>query len=69
MNEFGDTIASKRRGMDLSLQQAADLLGTTKPHLWELEKGRTRNPTAFLLNSFRAEYKISAKRLLDLLDS
>lgn len=66
---FGDLIEQKRKDLDLSLQKAADRLGITKTHLWELEKGKQFNPGVKLLNAFRQEYSLSAKKLLDALDS
>ena len=42
MSEF---IAQRRAALGLSLQDVADRAGCTKSHIWEIEKGRTRNPT------------------------
>lgn len=34
-----------REQRDLSLQAVADRAGLSKSHVWELEQGRSRNPT------------------------
>lgn len=41
-----------------SLAEAARRIGTTKTHLWELEKGRANNPTLFLLKKLLDYYCI-----------
>lgn len=42
---FKKTIAAARAESGFSLQQVADLAGITKSHLWDLEQGRSVNPT------------------------
>ena len=49
LNDFGPLIAAERKRHDLGLQGAAELIGCTKNHLWQLEHGKTRNPTIKLL--------------------
>ena len=43
------TIASRmaalRASRNLSLQAVADRAGLSKTHIWDLERGRSRNPT------------------------
>ncbi len=48
-----------------SLQQAADSLGITKTHIWELEKGKSSNPTAELLKKLADYYKVTVDFLID----
>jgi len=38
-------IANERATLGLSLQEVADRAGITKSHMWELEQGRSVNPT------------------------
>jgi DNA-binding XRE family transcriptional regulator len=38
-------IANERATLGLSLQEVADRAGITKSHMWELEHGRSVNPT------------------------
>lgn len=42
---IGPFIAKRRAQLGLSLEALAERAGTTKSHIWELEKGRARNPT------------------------
>jgi transcriptional regulator with XRE-family HTH domain len=37
--------AALREQHDLSLQEVADRAGLSKSHVWELEQGRSKNPT------------------------
>ncbi|MCM0751990.1 hypothetical protein DEA98_14045 [Brucella pseudogrignonensis] len=45
----GETISKRmkdlRKQHKLSLQQVADRAGTSKSHIWEMENGRSKNPT------------------------
>lgn len=38
-------IAAEREHQGLSLQELADRSGITKSHMWEIEQGRSVNPT------------------------
>jgi DNA-binding XRE family transcriptional regulator len=40
-------IANERAALGLSLQEVADRAGITKSHMWELEQGRSVNPTVW----------------------
>lgn len=42
---LGQEIAAARTRNRMSLQEVADAAGFTKSHIWELEQGRSRNPT------------------------
>lgn len=42
---MGDFIKSRRDSLGLSLDEVAVRAGCTKSHIWELEKGRSKNPT------------------------
>lgn len=42
---LGEEIAAARKRARMSLQDVADASGFTKSHVWELEQGRSRNPT------------------------
>ena len=44
------TIASARADFGLSLQDLADRAGITKSHLWDLEQGRSVNPTVLTIH-------------------
>jgi len=45
ISHIGPFIAERRAELSLSLEEVAERAGTTKSHIWELEKGRSRNPT------------------------
>lgn len=42
-----------------SLQAVADALGVSKPHVWELEKGKTKNPSLELLKKLAEYYDVT----------
>lgn len=46
---LGEEIARARQHARLSLQEVADRSGFTKSHVWELEQGRSRNPTVGMI--------------------
>lgn len=48
-----------------SLQATADAVGITKTHIWELEKGKSSNPTAELLGRLAAHFEVTVDFLLD----
>lgn len=48
-----------------SLQQTADTIGITKTHIWELEKGKTSNPSAELLRKLADHFKVTVDYLID----
>ena len=47
----------------VSLQTVADAVGATKPHVWELEKGKTKNPSLELLKQFSRFYGVTIEHL------
>lgn len=42
-----------------SLQQVADAVGASKPHIWELETGRSTNPSLDLLTKLAKHFSVS----------
>lgn len=42
---LGEEIRAARERTSMSLQEVADASGYTKSHVWEIEKGRARNPS------------------------
>lgn len=49
-----NNIKSMRKNLSLTLQDVADAVGSTKPHIWAIENGKSKNPTISLA------YKISS---------
>lgn len=52
------TIAGHRSDLGLSLQDLATRAGITKAHLWDLEQGRSVNPTIQTLAGLAAALAI-----------
>lgn len=48
-----------------SLQQVADAVGVSKAHIWELEKGSSKNPGIELLTKLASHFKVSIAFLTD----
>lgn len=63
MSKFGDYIKSVREESDLSLQDVADRAGLTKAYLWELEQGRSNNPTAETIVRLAFAFDTEASKL------
>jgi len=47
-----------------SLQQVADAVGVSKAHIWELEKGRTENPSMALVTRLANHFGTSLAALV-----
>ena len=62
---FGARIAELRRGRNESLQQVADKVGVTKTHIWELERGRTKNPSLSVIQGLADHFGVSIASLVD----
>lgn len=45
MAQFQERIRAARKARNMSLEDVAAASGFTKSHVWELERGRSRNPT------------------------
>jgi transcriptional regulator with XRE-family HTH domain len=46
---LGQEVHRARKSAGMTLQEVADIAGFTKSHVWEVEQGRSRNPTVGLL--------------------
>ena len=53
-----DLLLDARKTKRESLEEAARRIGTTKSHLWRLEKNRACNPTLGLLQKLLSYYGI-----------
>jgi transcriptional regulator with XRE-family HTH domain len=53
-----------RQTSGASLQAVADAVGASKAHIWELEKGRTTNPSFELVQKLAAYYGVSTDTLI-----
>lgn len=66
MERFQKRIAETRALRRMSLQEVADAAGFTKSHVWELEQGRSRNPTVRAVWSLASALGVSPAYLLGL---
>ncbi|MCU7937096.1 MAG: helix-turn-helix domain-containing protein [Candidatus Thiodiazotropha sp. (ex Dulcina madagascariensis)] len=53
------TLRELRAKKKASLQKVADAVGVSKPHIWELEKGKTKNPSLDLLKALAKYFEVS----------
>lgn len=60
----GARIAALRLQRGQSLQQVADAVGVSKAHVWELEKGRTDNPSMSLVARLADHFGVSISFLV-----
>ena len=61
---IGLTVAELRRARRESLQQVADAVGISKAHIWDLEKGRTANPSITLVRALADHFDTTVARLI-----
>ncbi len=47
-----------------SLQQVADAIGSSKAHLWELETGKSKNPSIELVTKLAEHFNMSVASLI-----
>lgn len=65
---LGTRIKLLREMRDMSLQAVADAAGLTKSHVWELEQGRSVNPTVNAVWGLSAALCVSPAMLLGIDD-
>lgn len=56
---IGERLFSLRQKSGESLQGVADKVGVSKAHVWELEKGRSSNPSFELVRKLAGHYGVS----------
>lgn len=57
--DLKNRLKKLRMDKDASLQFVADSVGASKPHIWELEKGISKNPSLDLLKKLAKFYNVS----------
>jgi transcriptional regulator with XRE-family HTH domain len=57
-------IAELRRQKNESLQDVATAAGVTKTHIWELERGRTKNPSLQVIEGLANHFGVSIAYLV-----
>jgi transcriptional regulator with XRE-family HTH domain len=65
---LGTRMKLLRELRDMSLQQVADASGLTKSHVWELEQGRSVNPSVNAVWGLAAALCVSPSQLLGIND-
>ncbi len=61
---LGQKIKIERARKGFSLQDVADAVGASKAHIWDLERGASKNPSMDLLVSLAKTFKISVADLI-----
>ncbi|WP_432807395.1 helix-turn-helix domain-containing protein [Rhodoligotrophos ferricapiens] len=61
---IGANIQRRRAEIGLSLDEVAKAAGTSKSHIWALEKGRSSNPTVCMLLQICAALRTNLNDLL-----
>lgn len=61
---IGRRITELRLKKKQSLQNVADAVGVSKAHIWELEKGRTDNPSMALVTRLADHFGVSVAYLV-----
>jgi len=62
---IGDRIKELRLRRKESLQQLADAIGASKAHIWEIEAGRSRNPSLELLQNLAKHFQTTIAYLVE----
>ncbi|WP_135507621.1 helix-turn-helix domain-containing protein [Roseovarius aestuariivivens] len=62
--DIGDRLFNLRQKSNQSLQQVADAIGISKAHIWELEKGRSKNPSFDLVRKLAGHFGVSIDELV-----
>ena len=63
MSAMGETIKIFRENRGMSLQDVADAAGISKAHVWDLERGKSVNPTIETIAKLGAALKMDASLL------
>ncbi len=62
------SLAARLRDLRLkksqSLQNVANAIGVSKTHIWELEKGRSRNPSVEMLTKLADHFEVTIRFLV-----
>jgi transcriptional regulator with XRE-family HTH domain len=61
---LGSRISELRLKNGQSLQEVAEAVGVSKAHIWELEKGRTDNPSMALVTRLADHFGVSIRYLV-----
>lgn len=62
---IGSKIKELRTRNRVSLQQLADAVNASKAHIWDIERGESRNPSLELLKRIADYFKVSIADLVE----
>jgi len=57
-------LRALRKAREWTLQEAADAIGISKSHMWDLETGNNKNPTIGLMMSISKQFDMSIDALV-----
>lgn len=60
-----DKLRALRSKTGESLQQVADAVKVSKAHVWELETGRSQNPSLEILRALAGHFKVTLAYLVE----
>lgn len=61
---IGSRLKALRVRDNQSLQDVADAIGSSKAHIWEIEKGGSKNPSMDLLRRLADHFKVTISHLV-----
>ena len=61
---LGARLKELRIKKNKSLQDVADAVGASKAHIWEIERGNSKNPTMELLNKLADYFSVTVSYLV-----
>lgn len=61
---IGARLRELRLKKTMSLQQVADAVGASKAHIWELESGKSHNPSLDLLRRLAEHFNVTVAGLV-----
>ncbi len=61
---LGAKLKELRTGKRESLQRVADAVGASKAHIWELETGKSKNPSVELLTALAEHFEVPLATLV-----
>lgn len=64
VSNIGPAIKRRRKELAISLEEVASRAGTSKSHIWDLERGNSVNPTIRMLIAVAAALNTSINTLL-----
>ena len=61
---LGSRVNDLRVAKNDSLQKTADAVGTSKAHIWQIERGKALNPSIGLLKNLASYFKVTVSYLV-----